>query len=210
VPLVLSEAPGEGQHGCFIDCRVAAGATAGADTGSAAATEVDPAAGSVARAHPHPALQLAEEAYVRWCRTFIRFHGLRHPADLGGPEVEAFPTWLACERSVAASTHKQALSALLVSVLSGAGCAATVDGRARPASGPPSTSGGADERGAGRRLPRPGRRTFAIREIALRHRYAPERGVAPAGQVTWTSPIVRWLCVPARAARTDSSCCRKA
>jgi Phage integrase, N-terminal SAM-like domain len=151
-----------------------------------------------------------EEAYVRWCRTFIRFHGLRHPADLGGPEVEAFPTWLACERSVAASTHKQALSALLVSVLSGAGCAATVDGRARPASGPPSTSGGADERGAGRRLPRPGRRTFAIREIALRHRYAPERGVAPAGQVTWTSPIVRWLCVPARAARTDSSCCRKA
>jgi integrase len=54
-----------------------------------------------------------EEAYVRWCRTFIRFHGLRHPADMGGPEVEAFLTWLACERSVSASTHKQALSALL-------------------------------------------------------------------------------------------------
>jgi integron integrase len=54
-----------------------------------------------------------EEAYVRWCRAFIRFHCLRHPAEMGGPEVEAFLTWLACERSVAASTHKQALSAIL-------------------------------------------------------------------------------------------------
>ena len=32
---------------------------------------------------------------------------------MGAPEVEAFLTWLACERSVAPSTHKQALSALL-------------------------------------------------------------------------------------------------
>jgi Phage integrase, N-terminal SAM-like domain len=31
-----------------------------------------------------------EEAYVHWCRAFIRFHGIRHPAELGGPEVEAF------------------------------------------------------------------------------------------------------------------------
>jgi integron integrase len=54
-----------------------------------------------------------EEAYVHWCRAFIRFHGLRHPAEMAGPEVEAFLTWLACERSVAPSTHKQALSALL-------------------------------------------------------------------------------------------------
>jgi integron integrase len=54
-----------------------------------------------------------EEAYVYWCRVFIRFHGLRHPAELAGPEVEAFLTWLACERQVAASTHKQALSAVL-------------------------------------------------------------------------------------------------
>jgi integron integrase len=54
-----------------------------------------------------------EQAYVHWCRAFIRFHGVRHPADMGGAEVEAFLTWLACERSVAPSTHKQALSALL-------------------------------------------------------------------------------------------------
>lgn len=31
-----------------------------------------------------------EEAYVHWVRTFIRFHGVRHPSDMGGPEVEAF------------------------------------------------------------------------------------------------------------------------
>ena len=54
-----------------------------------------------------------EDIYVYWCRTFIRFHGLRHPRDMGGPEVEAFLTWLADERQVASATHKQALSALL-------------------------------------------------------------------------------------------------
>jgi integron integrase len=54
-----------------------------------------------------------EEAYVYWCRAFIRFHGMRHPSEMGGPEVEAFLTWLASQREVAASTHKQALSAVL-------------------------------------------------------------------------------------------------
>jgi integron integrase len=54
-----------------------------------------------------------EEAYVYWVRAFIRFHGRRHPATLGGPEVEQFLTSLASDRKVAASTHKQALSALL-------------------------------------------------------------------------------------------------
>jgi integron integrase len=54
-----------------------------------------------------------EQAYVHWVRAFIRFHGLRHPAELSGAEVEAFLTWLATERGVAPSTHKQALSALL-------------------------------------------------------------------------------------------------
>jgi integron integrase len=54
-----------------------------------------------------------EEVYTSWCRAFIRFHGLRHPADMGAPEVEAFLTHLAVERSVSSSTHNQALSALL-------------------------------------------------------------------------------------------------
>jgi len=54
-----------------------------------------------------------EKVYVYWCRAFIRFHRLRHPAEMGGPEVESFLTMLACGRGVAPSTHSQALSALL-------------------------------------------------------------------------------------------------
>ena len=54
-----------------------------------------------------------EEAYVHWVRAFIRWHGLRHPAEMGGPEVEAYLTYLAGERSLAPSSHRQALSALL-------------------------------------------------------------------------------------------------
>ena len=54
-----------------------------------------------------------EQAYVQWVRAFIRFHGLRHPAELSGSEVEALLGWLAAERRVAPATHKQALSALL-------------------------------------------------------------------------------------------------
>lgn len=54
-----------------------------------------------------------EEVYVYWVRFFIRFHQLRHPNEMGAPEVEAFLSHLANERQVAASTHKQALSAIL-------------------------------------------------------------------------------------------------
>ncbi|MDP3873365.1 MAG: integron integrase [Methyloversatilis sp.] len=54
-----------------------------------------------------------EKTYVYWVRTFIRFHRLRHPAQMGRAEIEAFLGWLADERAVSASTHKQALSALL-------------------------------------------------------------------------------------------------
>jgi integron integrase len=54
-----------------------------------------------------------EEAYVQWVKRFIRFHGVRHPREMGQPEVEAFLSWLVNELGLAASTHKQALSALL-------------------------------------------------------------------------------------------------
>jgi integron integrase len=54
-----------------------------------------------------------EEAYVHWARFFIHFHGLRHPRDLGKPEIESFLTMLATQRKVSVSTHRQALSALL-------------------------------------------------------------------------------------------------
>lgn len=39
--------------------------------------------------------------------------GIRHPRDMGGREVEAFLSMMANERKVSASTHNQALSALL-------------------------------------------------------------------------------------------------
>ena len=54
-----------------------------------------------------------EQAYSDWIKRFIRFHGKRHPADLGATEVEIFLTHLAVERCVAASTQNQAKSALL-------------------------------------------------------------------------------------------------
>ncbi len=54
-----------------------------------------------------------EQAYVGWIKRYIYFHGLRHPADMGAPEVEAFLTHLAVKKNVAASTQNQALSALL-------------------------------------------------------------------------------------------------
>lgn len=53
-----------------------------------------------------------EEAYIGWIRRFIGFHGLRHPRDLGTPEVTAFLTNLS-GRGVSASTQNQALSAIL-------------------------------------------------------------------------------------------------
>lgn len=54
-----------------------------------------------------------EQTYVQWVRMFVKWHGLRHPRDMGRPEIEGFLAMLANERRVAASTHNQALSALL-------------------------------------------------------------------------------------------------
>ncbi len=54
-----------------------------------------------------------EEAYVHWVRAFVRWSGLRHPRQMGAAEVQAFLAWLAAERRVSVSTHRQALAALL-------------------------------------------------------------------------------------------------
>ncbi len=58
-----------------------------------------------------------EKLYVYWVRFFVRWSGsdgpMRHPRDMGAPQVEAFLTMLANERRVSVSTHNQALSALL-------------------------------------------------------------------------------------------------
>ena len=49
-----------------------------------------------------------EEAYVGWIRRFIRFHGKRHPREMGEVEVTTFLSSLAVERRVSASTQNQA------------------------------------------------------------------------------------------------------
>lgn len=54
-----------------------------------------------------------EDCYVQWAIRFIRFHGRRHPRDLGAAEVERFLTDLAVNGHVAASTQNQALNALV-------------------------------------------------------------------------------------------------
>jgi integrase len=54
-----------------------------------------------------------KQAYVEWTLRFVRFHGMRHPREMGRVEVVAFLDHLANERDVAASTHDQALLALL-------------------------------------------------------------------------------------------------
>ena len=54
-----------------------------------------------------------EQAYVDWARRYNLFHQKRHPLEMGVPEIQAFLTYLAVERKVAASTQNQALSAIL-------------------------------------------------------------------------------------------------
>jgi hypothetical protein len=54
-----------------------------------------------------------EKTYLYWVRFFIRFHGLTHPKQMGAKDIEAFLSFLANERKVAPSTHRQALAAIL-------------------------------------------------------------------------------------------------
>ena len=54
-----------------------------------------------------------EKPYVGWIRRYILFHGKRHPAEMGAPEVTRLLSSLAVQGKVAASTQNQALSALL-------------------------------------------------------------------------------------------------
>ena len=58
-----------------------------------------------------------EKVYLSWLRFFVRWTGrngqMRHPRDIDAKGVEAFLTMLATERQVSASTHNQALSAII-------------------------------------------------------------------------------------------------
>jgi integron integrase len=54
-----------------------------------------------------------ETAYIYWTRRFIRFSGLRHPAELDSADVRQFLNHLVMDRQVSSATQQQALSALL-------------------------------------------------------------------------------------------------
>jgi integron integrase len=54
-----------------------------------------------------------EQAYTQWARRYIRFHRLRHPADMHDRQVIEFLSYLAVERDVSANTQNQALNALV-------------------------------------------------------------------------------------------------
>ena len=46
-----------------------------------------------------------EKTYLHWIHSFIRFHRMRHPHDMGSAEVDAFLSWLAVHRHVAAAVR---------------------------------------------------------------------------------------------------------
>jgi Phage integrase, N-terminal SAM-like domain len=51
-----------------------------------------------------------------WIKRYIRYHGIRHPQEMGAEEEKAFLGHLATQMNVAASTQDQAFSALLSSI----------------------------------------------------------------------------------------------
>jgi len=54
-----------------------------------------------------------EQTYISWVRQFILYHKKRHPREMGVPEINDFITALVNQKTVAASTQNQAISAIL-------------------------------------------------------------------------------------------------
>ncbi len=123
-----------------------------------------------------------EQAYVHWVRAFVRFHGLRViRCEMGAPEVEAFLSWLAAERGVAAATHRQALSAIVFLYEKVLGLELPWLAEHRPAAGAAAPAGRAHARRGRRRAGvLASRRASAASPAALRHRHAHHGGPAPA------------------------------
>jgi len=64
----------------------------------------------IRRRHLSPS---TERAYVGWVKRYVRFHRLRHPQEMGGPQIVEFLEHLAVVGRVSAPTQNQALAALL-------------------------------------------------------------------------------------------------
>ena len=54
-----------------------------------------------------------EQAYVNWIKRFVLFSDKRHPLELNEEHIRRFLSYLATDRSVAASTQNQALNAIV-------------------------------------------------------------------------------------------------
>ena len=54
-----------------------------------------------------------EKSYIQWIKSYLHFHSMQHPRELGAEHIESYLTYLAVNRHVSASTQNQALSALL-------------------------------------------------------------------------------------------------
>lgn len=54
-----------------------------------------------------------ERGYVRWITSFIRFHKMKHPKEMGKDEVAAYLTHLAVNLKISPSTQNQALNAIV-------------------------------------------------------------------------------------------------
>lgn len=54
-----------------------------------------------------------EQAYIKWIKNYLSFHGNKNPALLSEPQITDFLNFLAVKQKVAASTQNQALSAIL-------------------------------------------------------------------------------------------------
>ena len=61
---------------------------------------------------PHYSRRTAQ-TYAMWVKRFCVYHRVRHPAEMGAPEINAFLTHLAVKQKVSPSTQTQALSAQL-------------------------------------------------------------------------------------------------
>jgi len=54
-----------------------------------------------------------EKTYCFWVRSYIYFHGLKHPKELGEKDIGKFLTYLAVDKKVSPRTQNQALCAIV-------------------------------------------------------------------------------------------------
>jgi len=54
-----------------------------------------------------------ERTYLHWIKRYLHFHKMRHPREMGAPEIKHYISYLATDRNIAAATQNQALCALI-------------------------------------------------------------------------------------------------